>query len=443
MHNKGSNVESDLLIKNGLILTLDSEDRIITDGYVTISDGIITGVGHMSELDPGATAKKVTDAGSGLVMPGLINAHTHAAMSCFRGLADDLPLFAWLNEHIFPAEAAHVNEDLVYWGTKLSCAEMLLSGTTCVADGYFLEDQTARAVHEAGLRAVLAQGVIDFPAPGVPDPKENILAAEEYIHKWQRVSPLIGPSVFCHSPYTCSPETLIRTKELARANGAIFQIHAAETADEVEQVRRDHGTTPVRFLDKLGVLDESTLAIHCVHLDEEELDLLAERGTAVAVCLESNMKLGAGLVKLPEMIDRGVRVALGTDGPASNNDLSLFGEMRAAALIYKAVRLDPTVLPASSVLSLATAGGADVLGLSGQIGILAIGAKADIIILDLLEPNLTPMYNPTSHLVYAATGREVRMVLVEGDILVENGRLTKLDLDEAMARVREIAERIK
>jgi len=437
------NQEIDVLIKGGLILTLEPGAAPISSGYVAIRDGIIVNVGSISDLQEGVKAQKIITTDSGLIMPGLVNAHTHAAMTVFRGLADDLPLSAWLNEHIFPAEAAHVNEDLVYWGTKLALAEMLLSGTTCVGDGYFIEDQTARAVQEVGMRAVLGQGVIDFQAPGQPDPAENVNKAREFIQRWNWVSDLIRPSVFCHSAYTCSSATLVRSKELARETGVILQIHLAETENEVRQILSEQGQTPVRYLDALGLLDESTLAVHCVHVDDEEIDLLSEKKVPVVICPESNMKLASGLARVPEMLKRGVRVSLGTDGPASNNDLNLFGEIRTAALMHKVATRDPTTLPSSQVLNLAVSGGAEALSLTDRIGTLTPGRQADLIVLNLNQPNLKPMYNPFSHLVYAASGHEVSTVVVGGQVLVEDGRLNTLDLDEIMGRVREIAARIK
>ncbi|MBW2092032.1 MAG: amidohydrolase [Deltaproteobacteria bacterium] len=435
--------ELDILIKDGLILTLEPEVAPVPRGYIAIRGATITDIGSMSHLEAGVRAKKIINANGCLVMPGLVNAHTHLPMSVFRGLADDLPLDTWLNEHIFPAEAAHVNEDLVYWGSKLALAEMLLTGTTCIGDGYFYEEHAARAVQETGLRAVLGQGVIDFPAPGAPDPAESVTIARNFIERWQGVSDLIKPSVFCHSPYTCSSSTLNRSKDLAREMGVLLQIHVAETENEVKQSLVETGLTPIRFLDSLDLLDECTLAVHCVHLDDEEIDLLASKKVPVVVCPESHMKLASGLARLPEMLDKGVCVALGTDGAASNNDLNLFSEIRSAALIQKAAAQDPTTLPATQILRTATSGGAQALNSSSQFGTLTAGSQADLIMLNLNHPNLKPMYNPFSHLVYAASGREVRTVLVGGRILVEDGQLTTLDLDEIMERVREIAKKIK
>lgn len=431
--------EMDLLIINGLVLTQEPGAGPRTDSFVAIRDGVVAEVGDMSDPGRPRLAGRVIDAQEGLVMPGLINTHVHAAMSVFRGLADDLPLMTWLNEHIFPAEAAHVNGDLVYWGTKLAVAEMLLSGTTGLADGYFFENQAARAVVDTGIRAVLGQGVLDFPAPGVPDPAQNLAVARDFIDRWQGVSSLVQPSVFCHSPYTCSAETLKRGRALAREKGVIFQIHVAETAAEVAQVSAEHGLRPVAYLDSLGLLDEQTLAVHCVHVDDREMDILAQRRTPVAVCVESQMKLASGVAPVPQLLARGVRLSLGTDGPASNNDLNMFGEMRSLALLFKVTERDPTVLPAATVLQAAGPGGAAALGWGGRVGTLIPGSRADLVVMRSGEPNLFPLYRPYSHLVYAATGREVRTVLVDGRVLVDEGRVVSFDVEETMFRVRELA----
>ena len=434
--------EVDLLVYNGSILTMDGDAGPIRGGWIAVRRGAIEAVGGPESRPDPKDAVEALNADGGLVMPGLVNGHVHAAMTLFRGLADDLPLMTWLNEHIFPAEAAHVKPELVYWGALLACAEMLRSGTTTLADGYFLEDHALRAFREAGLRAVAGQGVIDFPAPGVPDPSDNIKAAERFVDVWRGEPGLVAPSVFCHSPYTCSAETLTRAKDLARRKNVLFQIHVSETAFEVERSLTDHGLRPVEYLDGLGVLDEATLVVHGVHLSEAEIEILARRRTPVCSCPESNMKLASGLAPLPELLEAGVRLALGTDGPAGNNDLNMFGEMRSAALVYKAQRLDPTVLPARTLLDLAGRSGAQALGLPGPLGILAPGFRADLIVLNFDGPRLHPLYNPYSHLVYAAEGREVRTAIIDGRIVLRDGRVLTFDEERVKARVREIAQSI-
>jgi 5-methylthioadenosine/S-adenosylhomocysteine deaminase len=432
----------DILIRDALVLTLENGAQPIDRGFVAVQGGWIHSVGSMADLPPDLEAGRVIDGRVRMVLPGLVNAHVHGAMTLFRGLADDLPLMTWLNDYIFPAEAAHVSDDLVYWGTLLAAAEMLLCGATAVVDGYFLEDAAARAYRDAGLRTVAGQGVIDFPAPGVPDPADNVAAAARFIDRWQG-DPLVRPSVFCHAPYTCSARTLTQAKAMAREKGALFQIHVAETAAEVEKLVAEKGLRPVEYLDSLGILDEETLAVHAVHVTDEEIDRLARTGTRVVTCPESNMKLASGMAPVAAMTARGVQVALGTDGPASNNNLNIFAEMRSLALAAKAFGKDPTLLPAGQVLGLAISGGAAALGLTGQIGRIAPGCLADLILVDACPPNLKPMYHPVSHLVYAASGREVRTVLVGGRVVVDEGRPTTIDLKETMARARAIAARIR
>jgi len=372
-------------------------------------------------------------------MPGLVNTHTHAPMSLFRGMADDLPLMTWLHEHIFPAEAKSVNPEMVYWCGKLAAAEMLLSGTTTVADGYFLEDGVAEAFIEAGIRSVAAQGVIDFPAPGVPDPGRNVLAAEEFIDRWQGKNELLTPAVFCHSPYTCSSETLKRAKEMARRKNVKFFVHLAETRAEVKQVQEQHGTTPVRFLETLGVLDNDTICVHCIWLEKEEIQILARTGARVSTCPQSNMKLGSGIAPLQEMLAAGILIGLGTDSCASNNRLDLFYEMDLCAKLHKVKDLDPTALPAASVMQMATSGGAGVLGLGNKIGTLAEGKQADLILLDIRQPHLQPFYNP-GLLVYAASGADVRTAVIGGKLVMQDRKILTFDADETMIAVRKIAE---
>jgi 5-methylthioadenosine/S-adenosylhomocysteine deaminase len=432
----------DYLIRGPLVLPLSAEyPRPISPGYVGIRGSVIACVGEGA--GGGCPAREVIEARNMLLMPGLVNTHTHAAMTLLRGLADDLPLEAWLNDHIFPAEARIIDNESVYWGTLLACAEMIRSGTTTFADGYFCLDGAARAVQEAGLRVVLAHGIIDFPAPGVPDPADNIGAVRRFIERWAEVSARIRPAVFPHSVYTCSPATLQKAGDLARRHGLPLFIHLAETRDEVRQVRERHGKTPLRLLRDLGLLTSGTVAVHVNHVDPEELEVLARSGAAVSHCPESNLKLAAGVTPLTEMLERGVRVGLGTDGCASNNDLDLLREMRTAALVHKVTRMDPTALEASVLVHLVTIGGAGVLGLEKEIGSLEIGKQADLILLDLDRPHLTPLYNPYSHLAYAASGADVDTVFIAGRIVMRKRKFLTLDWQEIRDRVQKIAEKVK
>ena len=432
-------MDFDLLIINGTIFSMaPGMPEMVQPGFLGIRNDEIAALGPMTESAVTGGAERIIDASGHLVMPGLVNTHTHAPMTLFRGLADDLPLMTWLHDHIFPAEAKSVNSEMVYWCSRLAAAEMILSGTTTVADGYFLEDHVAEALIEAGMRSVAAQGVIDFPAPGVPDPAQNIAAAENFVESWQSRSPLLSPAVFCHSPYTCSGDTLKKAKEMARRNSVPCFVHLAETKSEVEQVRAQHGLTPVRYLESLGILDRDTVCVHCVWLEEEEIGILARTGAKVSTCPQSNMKLGSGIAPLKEMLAAGISVGLGTDGCASNNRLDLFFEMDICAKLHKVKNLDPTALPATTVLQMATAGGADVLGLQDRIGSLLPGKKADIILLNLMQPNLQPFYHPDL-LVYAASGADVSTAIINGKPVMQDRKILTFDVDETMAMVRKLA----
>ena len=436
-------MDLDVVIHNGTLLTVDRRLRIIPSGWIGIGDGRIRAVEALSADNPPPTAPLVIDAAGGIVMPGLVNTHTHLPMTLFRGLADDLPLDAWLNDHIFPAEARFIDPRTVHWGTLLACAEMLLSGTTCCCGGYFHEAAVAGAVEQTGMRAVLAQGVIDAPAPGVPDPARNIAHADRYARAWRGRSPLITPSIFCHAPYTCGDGTLRAGKALADDLGLLFQVHAAETRAEREQSLKGKKHSPVAHLDRLGLLDPHTLLAHCVWVDDDDIAVMARTGCAVAHCPESNMKLAAGIAPVPSMRKAGIPVGLGTDGCASNNDLNLFGEMGTAAKLHKVASGDPTTLDAASVLRMATVEGARAIGLGDQIGSLEVGKQADIIVIDAHRPHLTPLYHPDSHMVYAAGGGDVCHVLVAGRPLVRDRRLLTIDIDAVMDRVTRIAGDIR
>jgi len=370
-------------------------------------------------------------------MPGLVNTHTHAAMVWFRGLADDLPLNKWLNDFMFPLEMDWLDGDKVYWGTLLAAAELIRGGVTTIADGYFFEAEARRALAAAGLRAVAAQGVVDFPAPGVPDPRDNLKVAAEFVESGRDFFPeLMTSTIFCHSPYTCGPETLQQAKALTRERSLPLFIHLAETRQEVEVMQRERGCTPAAFLDRLGVLDALTVAVHGVWLTPDDQDLLARRQVKVSHCPESNLKLAAGVAPVPDLLARGVTVGLGTDGAASNNNLDLFGEMSLAARLHKVWRYDPTILPAAQTVALATREGARVLGLEEKIGALTPGKEADLLVLDLDQPHLTPLFDPYSHLVYAARAADVRHVMVAGRWLLQDKELVTLNWPEIAGRIR-------
>ena len=431
-----------ILIKGGVVLTINPSEDIFSEGYVLIEGDTIKGIGTITEAPPDGTVEKVIDARDGLIMPGLINTHTHAAMACLRGLADDLSLETWLNDYIFPVEAHYVNPEFVYQGTLLAGIEMIRSGTTCFKDGYFFEEDAARAVSELGLRAILGQGIVDFPTPDVSNPDFNLKNGKNYLKRFP-ASSLITPTLFCHSAYTCKPETLKKARTVCNDHGIPLLIHLAETESEVKEIMSQYGVSPVKHLHTLGVFDGETIAAHCVWISPDELPLLKEKKVRIAHCPESNMKLASGVAPVPEFLKLGIPVGLGTDGCASNNNLDLFSEMDTAAKIHKLVRKDPSVMDAKTVVKLATIGGAEVLGLKDKIGSLELGKKADIIILDWKQPHLTPVYNYYSHLVYSATGHDVRTVMVDGTVIMDNQQILTVNEKEILTAVETIGRKIK
>ncbi|KGO34711.1 MAG: amidohydrolase [Desulfoprunum sp.] len=408
----------------------------IDNGFVLVNGNRIVEIGPMEKVPPSGTAR-VIDVGGRLVMPGLVNAHTHGAMTLFRGMADDLALQTWLHDHIFPAEARCISPEMVYWSTKLAAAEMILSGTTCVADAYFFSAMSGQALSDCGLRAVIGHGIVDFPVPSVPDPDRNVATVAAFIADWQGKDPLITPAVFAHSPYTCSPATLIKSCRLAEETGVRFFLHVAESRNEIDMVIDPQGTSPVRHLAALGLLGENTVGVHGVWLDDNDLDLVGRSGTHIVTCPQSNMKLAAGVARVPDMLRHRITVGLGTDGCASNNSLDMFREMDMLAKIQKVAGGDATSLPAQTALHCATTGGATLLGLP-DIGRLEAGFRADLIVVDLNRPHLTPFYH-TDLLVYAASGADVDTVMVDGRILMAGRRILSFDVEEAKARVRELA----
>lgn len=436
------NHDLDIIIEGGTLLTMSDAMDVIDDPIIGIRNGKIDFVEHRRHTDMNScTAHTVLNASGSVIIPGLINTHTHLPMVCFRGLADDLPLMEWLNNHIFPAEARFVNRDMVYKGSMLAIAEMILSGTTTFCDAYFYESSVARAAADAGIRAVVSQGFIDLPSQQ-NNPAKIADIAERFIAKWQAQSPLITPSLACHSPYACSRETLVGAKEAARKAHIPFNIHVAETKEEIDIMRERFGKTPVQYLRDIDLLDALTIAVHCIWLEEDDMDILHKNGVKVSHNPESNMKLAAGCAPVPAMIQRGIEVGLGTDGCASNNDLDMFGEMSTSAKLHKVIQMDPTVMDAKTVLKMATINGAKVLGLEDRIGSIEAGKNADIIIIDMKKPHLTPVYNYYSHLVYSASGSDVVTSIIGGKIIMQERKLLHLDLTAIMHEVNAIAHAI-
>ncbi len=432
----------DTIIYNATVVTINEAFDIISKGMIGIKKGKIEMIANMPDGIDVPDGIEVIDAAGGIVMPGLVNTHTHMPMTLFRGLADDLPLDVWLNQYIFPAEGAWINPENVRLGTALACAEMLLSGTTTVCGGYFYEDAVAEIVSQTGIRGVLGQGVIDFPAPGVPDAADNIKSAVAFTQKWNGLSPMIQPSIFCHSPYTCSQKTLKAAKAAARSQAVLFQIHAAETAREQALIEGGGDMSPIQYLDHIGVLDEQTLLVHSIWVDDKDIEIIANSGAAVSHNPESNMKLASGIAPVQKFLSAGISVGLGTDGCASNNDLDMFQEMDTAAKLHKVHTLDPTVMDVGSVLKMATIEAARAIGLDRSIGSLEKGKQADLIIIDTHQPHLVPMYNPVSQIVYSVRGSDVKDVMVAGRMLVRGRSLTSLDQDDILNKVNALSREI-
>lgn len=430
-------MKKDLLITNCLLLADTAAKTPGGPGFIAVAGGRIMQTGSMADC-PEANGGTVLDAAGQLAMPGLVNGHCHMPMTLLRGLADDLDLHTWLHAHIFPAEARLVTPEMVYWCSQLAAVEMLLSGTTTVADGYFLEDEVARACVEVGLRCVAAQAVIDFPAPGVPEPDRNIEVAQEFVERWQGRHPLIRPAIFAHAPYTCSNATLLRAKELAQSQRVPLFIHVAETAGEQALIAQPQGTTPLAHLHGLGVLDRETVCVHGVWLNEADIELLAASRAGLITCPQSNAKLASGRAPLVAMVERGVRLGIGTDGAASGNSLDLFREMGFAARLHKIQPGRATAIPARTVLALATSGGAEVVGLETGLGVLQVGAPADIILVDHRQPHLQPWHDG-SVLVYSECGTDVRTVIVNGQVVVRDRVVLTVDVGEVQAQVRRLA----
>lgn len=429
----------DIIIKNSTILTMDNKTSTVENGCLCVQGDSISHIGTGDEKE--YSAPKIIDARGGLVLPGLINGHTHAAMSLFRGLADDLPLMEWLNNYIFPVESK-MDSDFVYTGTLLACAEMIMSGTTTFCDMYLFEEQAVKAARKAGMRCLAGEALYDFPSPNYGHVEEGLNYTESLIQKCAD-DPIISIAVAPHSLFTCSPDLLTAANELALKYEVPFVIHVAETLTEIDEVRKRYGKTPVNHLHSLGILGPHLIADHCVYIYEEEIEMMAAYGVKVIHNPESNMKLASGIAPVPEMIAKGLNVGLGTDGCASNNNLDLFGEMDMTAKLHKVNSLDPTVMDTVTVLKMATIEGAKALGIEDITGSLEVGKRADIIILDCNKPHLTPMYNPYSHCVYAASANDVSHSIINGRLIMEDRRLISLDINEIIAKAEEKAVQVK
>jgi 5-methylthioadenosine/S-adenosylhomocysteine deaminase len=432
---------ADILVLGGIVVTMDERRTILPDGALALRGNSILAIGPRAQIAKDYSAATIVDAAGSLVIPGLIDAHTHIPMTLFRGLADDLPLHTWLEQHVWPAEHRFINPETVRWASRLGVAELLRSGVTTLCDMYFYENEVATVVDELGMRGVLANAHFDVTTATNTDRERSLAEAEQFVARWRghsRIVPALGP----HAPYTVSPELYRRLHALAERLDTLVVTHLAETQEEDSNIRRLYGRSPVRHLANLGLVDARLVAAHCVWVDGEEIDLLARARTGVVHNPRSNLKLASGIAPVPDMLRAGVLVALGTDGAASNNALDLLAEIQMAALLHKGVRLDPLAVPAASALEMATIGGARALKLDHLVGSLEAGKRADLVIIDLDEDNLVPLYDPVSHLAYAVEAADVRTVIVDGRIVLRDGVLTTADEQEIRRQVRALASAI-
>jgi 5-methylthioadenosine/S-adenosylhomocysteine deaminase len=423
----------DTIIRGGTVVTMDNASHVFENGAVAIRGERIVAVGTSAEITRQYSALRVINAAGKVVMPGLINTHTHVPMVLFRGIADDLLLPEWLQKYIFPAEAKNVNEEFVRWGTRLGCLEMIRGGTTTYVDMYYFEDAIADETAKAGMRGVLGETVLDFPAPDNKTWDAAMSYAEKFAQKWKGHA-LIVPAIAPHAPYTVSTEHLKQTHAFSQRLGVPLVIHVAEDPSETKTIKERYNASSVAYLESLNLLDNRTIAAHMVWPTEEDIKTLAAREVGVAHCPQSNMKLAAGAAPVPQMLKAGVNVGLGTDGAASNNDLNLWEEIDTAAKLHKFVSKDPTTLNAKEALELATIRGARAIHLDKEIGSLEAGKRADLILVNMTAAHQTPLYNVYSHLVYATKASDVETVIINGKVVMLNRRV--LTIDERMVRAK-------
>ncbi len=431
-----------LLITNGIVITEDTARRVIDRGSVAIDGRDIVAVDRAETIAGAYTSTEIIEASGSVVMPGLINTHTHAPMVLFRGLADDLALMDWLQKYIFPAEAKIVSPEFVRAGTRLAALEMIESGTTMYADMYYFEEEIARVTKSAGLRGVLGETIIQFPVADAKTPAESLARTEKFAAEFAN-DELIEPAVAPHAMYTLDAATLKACRALADRLRIPVIIHLAETADEIRTAREKYHATPTEYLESLGFWGSRTIAAHAVHVTDADIGVLARHHVGLSHNPESNMKLASGTAPVPAMQSAGLAVGLGTDGAASNNDLDMFEAMRQAAFLHKLVSEDPRAIPAPLAIQMATIDGARALGMEREIGSLEPGKRADVIVVSMDSARQTPMYDPQSHLVYVTRGDDVRTTIVNGRILMRDRKVRTLDRDAVLAEARAFASRVR
>ena len=431
-----------LVITNGTIVTMNPNGDVLQNGAVAIDGTDIVGVGPTPDIAARFRPKETIDAAGQVVIPGLINTHTHAPMVLYRGLADDLALAEWLEKYIFPAEAKTVSPAFVRAGTRLAVLEMIQSGTTTYADMYYFEEEIAKETKAAGLRGVLGQTVIQFPVADAKTPAEGLSRAEAFIKAFKGDS-LIIPAVAPHAMYTLDAGSLRAARDLSRRHGVPTLIHLAETQDEVRNAQQQFKLSPIGYLDSLGFLGPGVLAAHGVWVTEPEIGLLQTRGIGISHNPESNMKLASGTAPVPAYLRADVAIGLGTDGAASNNDLDMFESMRTASLLQKLQTGDPRALNARTALEMATIRGARALGMESRIGSLETGKRADVVLVSMAGARQTPMYDPISHLVYVARGDDVRTTIVNGRVLMRDRKVLTLNEPDVLRDARAWADKVR
>lgn len=432
----------DCILCGDYILTMNENMDIILNGAIVISGNKIIDLGSKEVILEKYRSEKILDGSNRVLLPGFINTHTHAAMVYFRGLADDLPLKEWLEGHIWPAENHWLSPEFISDAIELACLEMLKAGITTYNDMYFFGSSAALSTKNIGMRAVLGAGILDFPTASAKNADEYLLKAEDFSRQWLG-DELIIPSIAPHAIYTCSAETFKKAKSLAEELGLLLHIHLSETEWEVKESLLRFGKRPVEYLNEIGFLDRNVLAAHCVWLDDKEINILSDKGVGVSHCIESNLKLSSGIAPVFKMINSNVKVSFGTDSAASNNDLNILSEMSTAAKVHKAINNNPTALDAKTILKMATIWASDALGLSDKIGSLEKGKLADIISINLRKPHLTPIFDLYSHIVYAAQASDVDLVMVNGRLVINDGKLLTTDSDRILEKANEWGKKIK
>jgi 5-methylthioadenosine/S-adenosylhomocysteine deaminase len=433
----------DLIVPGKYVVTMDPQHRVIEDGAVAVDEGVIIDIGTAAEIEARYTARETLPRDNRVVMPGLVNGHQHAAMTLLRGIADDLALMDWLTNYIFPAEVEFVDPEFVRIGTEVACWEMIRGGTTTFVDMYYYPDTVAEVVERCGMRALVSATVIDQRSPDAEGATDSIAKGEGFVDRWQnrhpRITPIFGP----HANYTLDAEQLRKTREAAQKSGVAISIHVSESPFESQYSKDNYGKTSIEMLDEIGFFDGPTIAAHVVWPTATEIPILRDRKVGVIHNPSSNMKLASGVSPVAEMLEAGVRVGLGTDGPASNNDLDMWEEMRLAAFLQKVTRMDPEVLPAQTVLGMATIGGATAIGLGDQVGSLEAGKRADIIQVAFDDVHHVPTFDVVSHLVYVTDEQDVASVIVDGKLLMRDGEFLTLDTDRIAAEANALAARIQ